>query len=108
MALPSKGQRRILVDGVEYAWVSKYIPDRDDDPYAGEARLVIQRRTPPSGQLLVATIYDVATIDRGLVARAIRWARADLGWKPEQHDNTPLRAAATLAGLLEAQPGRAA
>jgi hypothetical protein len=102
MALPKKGLRRITVDGAEYVWMSKCVVVDDDEVHA---RLVVQRRGHSSqagergGQLLLATVYDVTTIDQGIVAWTIRWAIKDLGWTPDQHNNTPLKAETSCEGL---------
>jgi hypothetical protein len=103
MALPKKGRRDVHVDGQHYVWLSKYFVD-EEDPCEAQAHLVVARAGDAPGQLLLATVYHVTTLDLGVVTRTIRWARRR-GWTPDVKNPTPFRLKAEHEAMLE--PGGA-
>jgi hypothetical protein len=58
MAIPGKGTRRIVVDGMAYRWRVAYDRLAWDKGYQSDVRIVFQAAEPP-GQLLLADFMGI-------------------------------------------------
>lgn len=98
MAIPGKGTRRIIVEGVEYRWRNAYDRLHWAKGYVSEVRITIQRTDPP-GQLLVTRFLGCGR-DRddplsqpfppSFIHKLIQ-AGLEKGWQPSDRGGPPFR-----------------
>jgi hypothetical protein len=96
MAIPTKGTRRIIVDGVTYRWRVIYDRLHWDKGYITDVRIVVQ--AVPPGQLLVADF--MASRRQGgnplsqpftpAFARKLILGGLARGWMPRERINQPI------------------
>ena len=93
MAIPQKGSRTIIVDGMRYLWRIRRKPTYCEGAFADPFSVAVQREDLPSGSvLLLATSFPrpdnwlgraFQVVTPAMVAVSIKRALAD-GWRPER------------------------
>jgi hypothetical protein len=96
MAIPSKGTRRIVVDGVAYRWRVAYDRSAWDKGLLSDVRIVVQAVDPP-GQLLLADFTGGYKTGDALsnpftpgFVRMLILAGIDKGWRPQVRIHRPV------------------
>lgn len=97
MAIPTKGTRRIVVDGVTYRWRIAYDRGHWDKGYLSDVRIAIQAADQP-GQLLLVDFMGGRRANDALsspftprFAHILILAGLAKGWQPLERVRQPVR-----------------